>query len=100
MCFNFFAASAKTDAETGAVRCLGTQLFHELSTFMHPVVRLRLMRFDDEKARNRFVPQFRHGRRQGVVSHQLFVGRRHLYWLEESGESDEHAFSSSRQSCG
>jgi hypothetical protein len=89
-----------TDAETGAVRCLGTQLFHELSTFMHPVVRLRLMRFDGEKARNHFVPQFRHGRRQGVVSHQLFVGRRHLYWLEESGESDERAFSSSRQSCG
>lgn len=81
-----------TNAETGAVHCLRTQLFHEFPAIVHAVARLRLMRFDGEKDRDHLIPQFRHGGCQGVVSDQLFTRRRHLYWLEESGESRRTCF--------
>ena len=77
-----------------AVRRLRTQLFHELSAFVHTIPRLRLVRFDGEKSWIHLIPQFRHGRCQGMVPDQLSVGRSHLYGLEESGESHKRALPS------
>jgi len=57
-----------TSAETGSVHCLRTQLFHELPAIVHAVARLRLVRFNGQKARDHLVPQFRHCGCQGVVS--------------------------------
>jgi hypothetical protein len=86
------AAAVMTNAETGTVRCLRTQLFDELPAFEHAVACLRLVRFGGEKVWDHLIPQFRHGRCQDVVSGQLFSSRRYLYWLEESSESDQRAF--------
>jgi len=65
----------------GAVRRLGTQLFHELSTFVYPVNRLRLVRLGGEKTWHYFVSESRPGGCQDVVPDQLFVGHRYLFGL-------------------
>jgi hypothetical protein len=86
------AATAMTNAENDAVRCLWTQLFHELPVVVHTVPRMRRVRFGSEEVRSHLIPQFRYGRCQVVVSYQLLAGRRYLYWLEESGEPDQRTF--------
>jgi hypothetical protein len=75
----------------------GAQLFDELLAPLHPVHRLRAVCHGGEETWDDLFPQSRRGGRQGVVPDKLFVGQRHLYGVEELGESKCGAPSTTRR---